>query len=152
MILPQQDRTHQLAGVLADVPPKFFGFHPAHARSLLVGLEAFERKQQVLAAQYHLECDLRKSGLVLCDIAHFHHGRCALLNPASHSVRTLIQAGFLCLLRHATLLLRQRTPISSVLWHVLPPLLVTHSKFYSEPSNRRSSVNPPRVKAWSFRS
>ena len=120
---PRQDRTRQLAGVFADVLPKFFGFHPVHARSPLVGLDAFEREQQVLAAQYRLECDLRKCGLVLCGVFHFHHGRCALPNPSLHSVDTQTRAGFLCFLRHATLCQRHRTPIDSVLRQVLPCLL-----------------------------
>ena len=36
---PRQDRTRQLAGVLADALPKFFGFHPVYARSPLVDLD-----------------------------------------------------------------------------------------------------------------
>ena len=93
-IFPRQDRTRQLAGVVENVPPKFFGCHSVHTRSPFVGFDAFERQRQVLAAQYRLECDLRKSGLVLCGVFHFHHGRCALLSSSLHSVDTQTQAGF----------------------------------------------------------
>lgn len=106
-----------------NVLPKLFGCHSVHARSPFVCFDTFERQSQVLAAQYRLECDLRKSGLVLCGVVHFHHGRCALPNPSLPSVDTQIRPGLLCFLRLATLCLRHRTPMNSVLRQVLPCLL-----------------------------